>query len=182
LDNAIKMKIENEISRIDKNIEKHDYLFCLYESGKEPELRDVESGGTFMQSFYNGIENIVLMIFKEIGEDITNSGQWHTDLLNNAFESTEKRKAIFNNEYKDQLNDYKSFRHIFRHRYGYEIEWNDIKSLIGSVKELWTKIKNDINNFMNNKKYILMNSSLLVIRVFSPCNSVLNSSSFRIIA
>jgi len=149
LDDTIKTKIDSEISRINNNIEKHKFLFDLYESGKEPELRDIESGGAFLQSFYNGVENITSMILKGINnEEISNNAQWHTNLLNKAFETTEKRIALFDSKYKKQLNDYKSFRHVFRHKYGYEIDWEDVKPLIGGVKELWENIKYDINNFI----------------------------------
>ena len=46
--------------------------------------------------------------------------------------------------------EYLSFRHYFRHSYGYEIDWNRLKPLINGVEELWKELKEDINIFIEN--------------------------------
>jgi len=150
LDDSIKIKIYDAISRIDNTIEKHNSKFDLCESDVNPGLTEIESCGAFLQSFYNGIENIIVMIFKNINEYTPNDAHWHTNLLDKAFEANKNKMALFNNKYKDQMDDYKNFRHIFRHIYGEDIDWDDVKSLIKDLKTFWKDVKSDINNFINN--------------------------------
>ena len=66
-------------------------------------LIEASAAGSFLQSFYNGIESIVALIFKAIKENIPNDSQWHKKLFEKMFEPNEKRTAIFRNENKEQL-------------------------------------------------------------------------------
>ena len=117
---------------------------------KEPDFVEASAAGSFLQSFYNGIESIVLLIFKTIGENIPNNLQWHRKLFEKTFEANEERTIIFRNEYKERLIEYLSFRHYFRHSYGYEIDWNRLKPLINDVEELWIVLKEDLTKFIEN--------------------------------
>ena len=155
MDEKIKKKIDDEISRINENFESHSFLFDLSKLDKEPDLEFKDSASLFIHSFYNGIENIAKIIFKHTGEEISNDSQWHKILFNKLFESTEKRPELLNIEYKEQLQKYLFLRHIIRHTYSYIIDWKKVKPLLKDINELWEKIKNDINNFV--KKCDLQN-------------------------
>ena len=148
MDNLSKKKIDIEIYQMDKNINVHNFLFDLCKSEEEPNVEIKDSAGMFLHSFYNGIENIASTILKDIGEDISKDFQWHTNLLNKIFNSTEDRPAILKDEYKEQLKKYMSFRHRIRHTYSYNVDWDDAKPLVEGSIELWENIKNDIHNFM----------------------------------
>ena len=147
MDDKLKEKIELEIFRINKLFDSGKPLLDLCKI-KEPDFIEASAAGSFLQSFYNGIESIVVLIFKAIKENIPNDSQWHKKLFEKMFEPNEKRTAIFRYEYKEQLTEYLSFRHYFRHSYGYEIDWGTLKPLISGVEELWKKVKEDIEKFI----------------------------------
>jgi len=149
LDNKLKEKIEHEVLRLNKLFDSGKPLLDLCRL-KEPDFVEASAAGSFLQSFYNGIESIVLLIFKTIGEDIPNDLQWHRKLFEKTFEANEKRTIIFRNEYKEELVEYLSFRHYFRHSYGYELDWNRLKPLINGVEKLWKVLEKDINKFIKN--------------------------------
>jgi hypothetical protein len=149
LDNKLKEKIEHEVFRLNKLFDSGKPLLDLCRL-KEPDYIEASAAGSFLQSFYNGIESIVLLIFKTIGEDIPNDLQWHRKLFEKTFEANEKRTIIFKNEYKEKLVEYLSFRHYFRHSYGYELDWNRLKPLINDVEKLWEVLEEDINKFIIN--------------------------------
>jgi len=149
LDNSAKEKIEHEILRINKHFDKGQPLLNLCRL-KEPDFVEASAAGLFLQSVYNGIESIVLLIFKSIGEDIPNDAQWHKSLFEKTFESNEKRTKIFQNEYKEQLSEYLTFRHFIRHAYGSEIDWKRLKPLINGAKEMWKIVEKDIKQFIEN--------------------------------
>jgi hypothetical protein len=147
LDEKLKEKIEHEIFRINKLFDSGSPLLNLCKL-KEPDFVEASAAGSFLQSFYNGIESIIMLIFKTLKENIPNDLYWHKKLFEKTFESNEKRTAIFRNEYKEKFSEYLSFRHYFRHSYGYEIDWKRLKPLINYVEELWKKIEEDINIFI----------------------------------
>jgi hypothetical protein len=149
LDNVLKDKIEHEVLRINKLFDSGKPLLDLCRL-KEPDFVEASAAGSFLQSFYNGIESIILLIFKTIGESIPNDLHWHKKLFEKTFEANEKRTTLFRNECKEKVVEYLSFRHFFRHSYGYEIDWNRLKPLISDVEELWKVLEEDINNFIKN--------------------------------
>ena len=149
MNKIIKENIEYEISQIDKLFNDTKPLFDLCKL-KEPDFIEIIASGAIIHSFYNGVEGIILLIDKGNGENIINNTKWHIDLFERAFEFTEKRPAIFKKEYKEDLKDYLSFRHFFRHAYSYNIKWDKLKPLLNNVNNIWEIIKNDINNHIKN--------------------------------
>ena len=143
----MKEKIEHEIYRINKLFDSGKPLLDLCKI-KEPDFIEASAAGSFLQSFYNGIEGIILLIFKNIGENIPNDLHWHKKLLDEAFVTNEKRTLLFRDEYKEKLFEYLSFRHYFRHSYGYEIDWKRLVPLINNVEEIWKILESDISRFM----------------------------------
>ena len=149
MDNFLKEKIEHEIYRINKLFNSGKPLLDLCKI-KEPDFVEASAAGSFLQSFYNGVESIILLIFKNIGENIPNDLHWHKKLLDETFISNEKRTILFRSEYKEKLFEYLSFRHYFRHSYGYEIDWKRLAPLINGIEETWKILENDINKFLAN--------------------------------
>ena len=149
MDNTVKEKIIYEISRIDKLFNSGKTLLNLCRL-KEPDFIESSAAALLLHSFYNGIESIVLMILKNLGEEIPNGFQWHKELSEKTFEVTEKRTAIFKEEYKEQFVEYLTFRHFIRHAYGPDIDWKRLKPLINYAEEMWQIVKDDIQQFIKN--------------------------------
>ena len=149
MEDSLKEKIEREILRVKKLFDSGKPLLDLCKI-KEPDFIEASDAGSFLQSFYNGIEGIILLIIKATKEDIPNDLHWHKKLFEKSFEMNEKRTIIFKSDYKELFTEYLSFRHYFRHSYGYEIEWERLKPLINSVEALWELIEEDIKLFIKN--------------------------------
>jgi hypothetical protein len=149
LDKNLKEKITHEISRIDNLFDNGRPLLDLCRI-KEPDFIESSAAALLLHSFYNGIESVILMILKNIGENIPNSFQWHKELFEKTFEATEKRTTLFRKEYKEQFVEYLTFRHFIRHVYGPDIDWKRLKPLINNVEEMWKIAKEDIRQFIKN--------------------------------
>ena len=65
MDEAVKAKINYEISQIDELIGKSEVLFSLVKN-KEPDFIEITAIGGILHSFYNGIENIFVLIGKTL--------------------------------------------------------------------------------------------------------------------
>jgi len=147
LDNALKKKISYEISQIDKLVGDAKPLFDLCKL-KKPDFIEISAAAMVLHSFYNGIENILILIIKHYGEQLPNSNKWHMELLDKAFVSNEKRKQIFENVLQETIEEYMKFRHFVRHTYGFQLEWDRMEDLMMGIYDFWKKIKANINNFM----------------------------------
>jgi hypothetical protein len=119
LDNAIIQKIQFEIEQIDELINSSNPLFDLCKI-REPDFVERCGIALILQSFYNGIEKIILLIIKNKDMELPNGIRWHKELFDNAFKTTKNRTYIFREELYEKLNDYLQFRHFVRHTYGYK--------------------------------------------------------------
>ena len=80
LDKNIIEKIDHEIFRINKLFDSGKPLLDLCKL-KEPDFVEASAAGSFLQSLYNGIESIILLIFKSLKENIPNDIHWHKNYL-----------------------------------------------------------------------------------------------------
>ena len=104
--------------------------------------------GSILQSYYNGIENILLLVSKNIDNINFNSQKWHTELLMAMCAPSQKRVSLFPSKIKEQLVDYMNFRHFFRHSYGYCMKWEKVSALFINLENNWNEAKKEIQKFI----------------------------------
>jgi hypothetical protein len=117
---------------------------------KIPDMIEKSAVALLLQSFYNCIENIIIMIIKHFDGKLPNSSKWHKELLEKAFEESEKHRPIFRGEIKIILNDYMSMRHFIRHTYGFRLNWEQMQELTNGINDIWIIVKDDLNKFIEN--------------------------------
>jgi hypothetical protein len=149
LDNKLETKIANEISRIDKLISDSSLLFEVC-AAREPDFIEISAAALTLHSFYNGLENIILLVVKNIDGAVEQDSQWHKFLFEQAFKTNAKRTALFRIDLKEALESYLYFRHFVRHSYGSELDWDRLKPLIEKIREVWAIAKADLNSFRQN--------------------------------
>jgi len=94
--------------------------------------------GYLLHNFYNGCENIFRSIARFFENDLGPS-TWHKDLLKRMkMEISGYRPRVIDNELYRLLDDFRAFRHKFRHTYGFELDWE--KEQIVARKLLKTKV------------------------------------------
>jgi hypothetical protein len=151
LDESIRKKIAFEISQIDEALRNSKTLLDLCKS-QEPDFVEKSAAALLLHSFYNGIENILTLVFKNIDKELPNGIKWHKELLDRAFEKTNNRKYIFREEIKETLNDYLEFRHFIRHNYSFQIKWEKMEDLVNGLESIWAITKDDLKIFIEDKK------------------------------
>ena len=148
LDKNLRRKIEIEITNIEKLLEtaKDTLSYC-----RNNELFDFEKTSatalTF-HSFYNGVENILIIITKGFNESFPKGNDWHMELFNRAFIVNEKYGKIFDEDIKPKLKEYLTFRHFLRHTYGFLLDPIKLKPLLMNIDNVWTAIKNNLIQFV----------------------------------
>ena len=149
MDSATSQKIRFEIEQLDELLNESSPLFDLCKI-KEPDFVEKCGIAMILHSFYNGIENILLLIIKNKDSSLPSGIKWHKELFAKAFEETESRTKIFNEEIKTPLNEYLQFRHFVRHSYGFQLKWEKMKNMLFDMNTMWENIKNDLNKFIEN--------------------------------
>ena len=149
MDDSAKVKIRHEISRIERLLNDASLLIKLCNL-KEPDFIEMTAMAQILHSFYNGIESVVLLILKGINEKLPNDYKWHKTLFDIAFGQNTKNVRLFQDDIKELLEKYLSFRHFIRHSYSSELKWKDMKLLVENVEKIWKTIKTDFEKFVEN--------------------------------
>lgn len=119
-------KLSREIRVIAEDIEKIQ--------GEIPG-RDLISCAAYLHHFYTGTESMLERISRVIdGGAITGGGDYHRELLRSmSWEIPKVRPAIISLELAEELDEYRRFRHMFRHAYGSELRWRKMQPLVKGI-------------------------------------------------
>lgn len=147
MDETTKAKIIQEFSKIDLLLEK-SALMVVKCKAQKPDFYDLNAIGSIIHSYYNGIESIFVLIYKSFNSMPLNGNMWHRDLLNEMLSETDVHKKILAEELRAPLKEYMGFRHVFRHSYGYELDWERLEPLFFGMTENWTQVKSCLKNFI----------------------------------
>jgi len=150
LDEITRIKIEHEISRIEKSLIDVKPLLDLCRIKDEPDIIEMTAAAQVLHSFYNGVESIFLLFFKYKNEKLPNDFKWHKTLFEMAFGNNSQNIIIINYNIKNRLEKYMYFRHFIRHSYSSELDWSEMKILILNLEEIWKTIKYDFELFIKN--------------------------------
>ncbi|MDR1174914.1 MAG: hypothetical protein LBK83_05530, partial [Treponema sp.] len=142
MDENVKIKINHEISRIEKLLEDVKPLLDLCKI-KAPDIIEMTAAAQVLHSFYNGVESVIVLFFKYLDEKLPNDFKWHKTLFEMAFGNNSKNIKIIRDDIKNNLEKYLLFRHFIRHSYSSELDWNEMGPLIKEIEDIWKMIKND---------------------------------------
>jgi hypothetical protein len=149
LDDSVKIKIEHEISRIEKSLIDVKPLLDLCKL-RTPDIIEMTAAAQVLHSFYNGVESIIVLFFKYLNEKLPNDFKWHKTLFEMVFGNNTKGTKIIKEDIKKKLEKYLLFRHFIRHSYSSELDWNEMGPLIKEIEDVWGSIKFDFVTFIKN--------------------------------
>ena len=140
------VEIESDLEDVETIVKEVENLRSeIQSSRKEPSQRDKAALGSFLHSFYNGIENILRRISREVDGTLPQGEGWHRALLKRMEREVPNRRAsVLSEETADKLKPYLGFRHFFRHSYAFEIDWDKLKPLVENVEGVFKRFKQDL--------------------------------------
>lgn len=116
---------------------------------REPDTFELRALGGILHDLYNGAERICLHIAKEIDRRVPAGAAWHRDLLVQMTTSVLKaRTAVLRTETEALLEDYRRFRHLVRHTYGFQLDWIAVKPLLDNASKTIEAFATDIKQFI----------------------------------
>lgn len=117
---------------------------------KRPDHVELAALGSVLQSFYNGVEGIFLLVAKQIDKQAPSDSAWHQTLLNQVLESNVNRESVITSDTASILAPYMKFRHFFRHAYTFMLDWERLQPLVDGLKAVWSTTKDEIKAFCDN--------------------------------
>jgi hypothetical protein len=151
LHDSIRRKILHEIQQIDQLLESFQPLLDVTRV-REPDLVELSALATVLHSFYGGIENIFTMIGKHLDDQMPIGTKWHKNLLAQMSKPTDSRNAIVSDYQHNVLIGYLSFRHFFRNSYTYQLDWDQLHSLVEGISETWNELKTSLKYVLDEER------------------------------
>lgn len=138
--------IEFQISEIDILIKQYKELIELK---RKPTLVEIAALAGVLHSFYNGIERIFVFIHTYQGKVLLAGDNWHKQLIEEIFNTKKDDKLILPLLLKETIDNYRAFRHFYRHSYTFNLDWEEMETLVIDLKSNWKSIKKYLKKFLN---------------------------------
>lgn len=109
---------------------------------------DVRAAASYLDDFYSAAEALFTIIASSLDGSVPKGEGWHAALLDQVAHEVEGlRPPVISDELYRRLNDYRSFRHVGRHAYGYELRWEKMKRLVDELPSVASRLKEELNTF-----------------------------------
>ncbi|MDI6880618.1 MAG: hypothetical protein QMC95_15250 [Desulfitobacteriaceae bacterium] len=138
----------NSIQNLVKDIEE---VAKALENNKGP-LRgsDLMACAGYLHHYFTGVESIFERISRAFDGSQPPGGDYHRELLHSMTVTIpEIRPRIISRDIAEELDEYRRFRHMFRHAYGSELRWRKMEPLAKGVASLTETLVEQISEFMH---------------------------------
>ena len=110
--------------------------------------------GYYLHSFYNGCENIFRSVARFFENDL-GPQTWHSDLLKRMkLVIPGYRPAMIDDGLYRLLNDFRAFRHIFRHSYSFDLDWEKERVVAKKLQTGAAMFQKQAKRFLKNLEQI----------------------------
>lgn len=114
-----------------------------------PDTFEMYALGGILHDLYHGMKGICLRAVKQIDQQEPIGSSWHRDLIDSVSHPVPNlRPAIISQETAELLEQYRGFRHRFRHNYGYELSWLKLAPLWRDAHAMIEKFIRDVEQFI----------------------------------
>ena len=138
----IEMELEN-LQRLTKEMTE-----LISRLSEKPNFIETRAAGSILHDFYCGVEKIFERIALSIDHKIPEGEDWHKQLLKQmTIPNEEIRNEVIKEDLFIELKEYLSFRHLFRHIYGFNLKWEQFSLLCYHLKDLTEKLKHSLIDF-----------------------------------
>ncbi|NWF94488.1 MAG: hypothetical protein HXY46_16455 [Syntrophaceae bacterium] len=137
---VLRLSIQDEIVKLKLLDKEKDGLLK-----RRPSNYVLRAGGSILHDFYTGIEKIFEDIAKEIDQRVPMGEEWYSELLHQmTLDIPGLRPPVITTQTERKLREYLGFRHLFRKRYGFELDWERMKRLLIRIPEVLSPLEKEI--------------------------------------
>ncbi len=112
------------------------------------DLDYLQAAALSLQNFYMGVEQAFEQIAKQVDESLPRGASSHQELLEQmALDIPSIRPAVITSSTLRQLNQYRGFRHIVIHHYGFELQPERVRTLVEGLSQCYEELSHDMESF-----------------------------------
>lgn len=144
---ALREEIQIELRQLHRVAESlRVFLERLSDAPDEFQLLSI---GAMLHHFYSGVERLFERIAVRLDGDVPTGSRGHTDLLRRMEHPWGNvRPAVIDHPLALRLMDYLRFRHLFRHNYGFELEWDRCRHLAEGLGQTLVQLQQQLDGFL----------------------------------
>jgi hypothetical protein len=104
---------------------------------REPSVVELMAAAGFLHNVYNGLENGMSRVAHSIDESIPTGSDWHRLLVDQMSAPIASiRPALLTRPLAMRMDEYRRFRHAFRHMYFFDLAWDRLEPLVSAAPQL----------------------------------------------
>ncbi len=159
----VEARIQEEMENVRLLVDslKQRGLFPLKEAGKAL-LRDdylLRAVASVLLDYYTVAENIFKEVAKVIDGKVPEGQDWHKELLvQMKLNISGIRPPVLSKDTFRQLDEYRRFRHLVRHLYGFNLLPDKVETLLENLPEINKSLKRDLTCFLKKMKDLILES------------------------
>jgi hypothetical protein len=143
---ALQTQINDERIALERNFNTLNAI--LSQSDTIPEIALIPALASYIADFYMGCERISERVAVALDGNLPSSANWHEQLLRQVADPGGKnRPPLWQGSLLLELNEYRKFRHIDRHRYKHELKLSRVLELAQQAQQSYPKIQQDLDKF-----------------------------------
>jgi uncharacterized protein YutE (UPF0331/DUF86 family) len=146
----LKADVLDELAKLERLKAEFSAIEHLLDTPKEKmSFYDRSAIGYYLHSFYNGCENIFRSIARFFENDVA-ADSWHSDLLKRMKLSVPGyRPAVIDEHLFVLLDDFRAFRHRFRHAYTFELDWEKERLVAQKFLPTFELLREQVTQFLD---------------------------------
>jgi hypothetical protein len=102
-----------------------------------------------LHAFYNGVENIFKRISTECDGGVPGGNAAHRDLLDAMARAGPGRSQVISEDLRNLLDHYLDFRHLFRHAYTFDLQWEKMAGAVWRCDDTFRKLEQELDRFLS---------------------------------
>jgi hypothetical protein len=117
---------------------------------RQPSVVELMAAGGFLHNVYNGVENCLSRLAHGIDESVPSGIESHRLLIDQMSVAIPSlRPAVLSQELAVRLDEYRRFRHAFRHMYFFDLDWARLGPLVTAVPALVGDFERTIDDLLS---------------------------------
>jgi len=118
-------------------------------AGREPDRFDLRAVGSILHDFYSGVESLFEKVALVLNGGLPEGERWRAQLLRDmALDLERVRPPVISASLRQRLDEYRRFRHVFRHIYGHMLTWERMEPLLSGLPDVVAALYKEISSFL----------------------------------
>jgi hypothetical protein len=125
---------------------------ALEAARQRPEDQDLylDSAALNLHDFYSGLERVFSLIASSVDGSVPRGHEWHRELLRQmGTDIPQVRPAVLSAQTVQDLEEYLGFRHVVRHIYAFEFDFERVERLVRHLRPLFERVSTELKAFAN---------------------------------